>query len=79
MNDDYDTVNVEMKMKCDVWLEFEQLTVGGELKAQCNWCKKQLVRDSKVGITHLRSHIGSCQSRQVRKGLNQVTMKLSKD
>jgi hypothetical protein len=63
--EDDDTVIVGTKrmLKSDVWLEFEQVTVGGKLKAQCNWCKKQLVGDSKAGTTHLRSHLGSCQSR----------------
>jgi hypothetical protein len=78
--EDDDTVNVgtKRKMKSNVWLEFEQVTVGGKLKAQYNWCKKQLVGDSKAGTTHLRSHLGSCQSRQVRKGLKQATLKLLK-
>jgi hypothetical protein len=78
-DDDTVIVGTKRKLKSDVWLEFEQVTVGGKLKAQCNWCKKQLVGDSKAVTTHLRSHLGSCQSRQVRKGLKQATLKLSKD
>jgi hypothetical protein len=78
-DDDTAIVGTKRKLKSDVWLEFEQVTFGGKLKAQCNWCKKQLVGDSKASTTHLRSHLGSCQSRQVRKGLKQATLKLSKD
>jgi hypothetical protein len=39
VNDDAN-VNVGMKMmpKYDVWLEFEQISIGGKLKAQRNWC-----------------------------------------
>jgi hypothetical protein len=77
-DDDTVSVGTKRKMKSNVWLEFEQVTVGGKLKAQYNWCKKQLVGDSKAGTTHLRSHLGSCQSRQVRKGLKQATLKLLK-
>jgi hypothetical protein len=78
-DDDTVIVGMKRKLKSDVWLEFEQVTVDGKLKAQCNWCKKQLVGDSKAGTTHLRSHLGSYQSQQVRKGLKQATLKLSKD
>lgn len=62
-----------------MWLEFEQVTVGGKLKAECNWCKKLFVGDSRSGTTHLRSHLRTCQSRQCRKGLQQSTLKLGKD
>jgi hypothetical protein len=39
-DDDTVIVGTKRKLKSDVWLEFEQVTVGGKLKAQCNWCKK---------------------------------------
>ena len=65
------TVGSKRKLKSDVWLEFEQVTVGGKLKAKCNWCKKHFVGDSKSGTTHLCSHLKTCQSKQCQKGLKQ--------
>jgi hypothetical protein len=47
------TVGSKSKLKSDVWLEFEQVTVGGKLKAECNWCNKHFVGDSKSGTTHV--------------------------
>jgi hypothetical protein len=67
------------KLKSDVWLDFEQVTVNGRTRAECKWCKKTLAGDGRAGTTHLRNHIASCQSRQVRKGLKQSTLKLGKD
>jgi hypothetical protein len=37
------TVGSKRKLKSDVWLEFEQVTVGGKLKAEFNCCKKFLL------------------------------------
>jgi hypothetical protein len=81
VNDDDDNVQVgcKRKLKSDVWLEFEQVTVGGKMKAECTWCKKLLVGDSRAGTNHLRGHLRCCQSRQVRKGLKQTSLKLGKD
>jgi hypothetical protein len=77
-DDDNLQVGVKRKLKSDVWLEFKQVTVAGKLKAECNWCKKALVGDSRAGTNHLRGHLRTCQSRQVRKGLKQSTLKLGK-
>jgi hypothetical protein len=73
------TVGSKRKLKSDVWLEFEQVTVGGKLKAECNWCKKHFVGDSKSDTTHLRSHLKTCQSKQCQKGLKQSILKLGKN
>jgi hypothetical protein len=77
--DDNIIVGSKRKLKSDVWLEFEQVTVGGKLKAKCNWCKKHFVGDSKSGTTHLRSHLKTCQSKQCQKGLKQSILKLGKN
>jgi hypothetical protein len=77
--DDDVPVGGKRKLKSDVWLEFEPVDVAGKSKAECKWCKKLLVGGSRAGTTHLRSHLASCQSRQVRKGLKQATLKLAKD
>jgi hypothetical protein len=73
------TVGSKRKLKSDVWLEFEQVTVGGKLKAECNWCKKHFVGDSKSGTTHLCSHLKTCQAKQCQKGLKQSILKLGKN
>ncbi len=78
-DDDVPAVGTKRKLKSDVWLEFEQVTVAGNLKAKCNWCKKFLVGHSRAGTNHLRNHLRSCQSRQVRNGLKQTSLKLGKD
>lgn len=78
-DDDDNHVGVKRKLKSGVWLEFKQVTLAGKLKVECNWCKKLLVRDSRAGINHLRGHLKTCQSRHVRKGLKQSTLKLGKD
>jgi hypothetical protein len=67
------------KVKSDVWLEFDQVIVAGKQKAQCHWCKKNLVADGKAGTTHLRNHLKCCASRQVRKGLQQSTLKIGEN
>jgi hypothetical protein len=78
INDDEDNVQVgcKRKMKSDVWLEFEQVTIGSKMKVECTWCKKLLVRDRRAGTNHLCGHLRCYQSRQVRKGLKQTSLKL---
>jgi hypothetical protein len=70
------TVGSKRKLKSDVC---EQVTLGGKLKAECNWCKKHFVGDSKSGTTHLRSHLKTCQPKQCQKGLKQSILKLGKN
>jgi hypothetical protein len=60
-------------------LEFDQVIVVGRQKAKCHWCKKILIRGSKFGTNHLRCHLNICASCQVRKGLQQATLKLGKN
>jgi hypothetical protein len=54
-----------------MWQENRKLNVNG--------VHKLLVGGSRTDTTHLRSHLANCQSRQVRKGLKQATLKLVKD
>jgi hypothetical protein len=77
--DDDVPVGGKRKLKSDVWLEFEDVIVGGKKKAECKWCKKLLVSGSRSGTTHLRGHLKTCQSRKVRGGMKQISLKLSKD
>jgi hypothetical protein len=78
--DDNDNVVVggKRKRKSEAWLDFEEVVVGGKVKAECNWCKNLLVGSSRDGTNHLRNHIKSCPPRQARKGLKQATLKLGK-
>jgi hypothetical protein len=69
---DDQVVGCKRKHKSDVWLDFDEVTIGGKQKAQCRWCKKYLFADGKSGTTHLRGHLNICASRQVRKGLQQT-------
>jgi hypothetical protein len=79
ISEDDQVVGCKRKRKSDVWLDFDEVTIGGRQKAQCHWCKKYLVADGKSGTTHLRGHLNICASRQVRKALQQTTLKLGKN
>jgi hypothetical protein len=78
-DEDDEPVVKKRKLKSDIWLEFDQVKVAGRQKAQCHWCKKVLASDGKSGTNHLRGHLRNCASRQVRKGLQQSTLKLAKN
>jgi hypothetical protein len=78
-DDDDVPVAKKRKLKSDVWKEFDQVTVAGRQKAQCHWCKKCLVADGNAGTNHLHGHLKICASRQVRKGMQQSTLKLGKN
>jgi hypothetical protein len=78
-DEDDELIVKKRKLKSDVWLEFDQVKVAGRQKAQCHWCKKVLAGDGKSGTNHLRGHLRSCASHQVRKGLQQSTLKLAKN
>jgi hypothetical protein len=78
-DDDVPVAKRQRKLKSDVWLEFDQVTIVGRLKAKCHWCKKILVGGSNSGTNHLRGHLKICVSCQVRKGLQQATFKLGKN
>ncbi|KAL7147969.1 hypothetical protein ABFS83_06G146700 [Erythranthe nasuta] len=53
---DENAVIVKRRKTSDVWLHFDRVTVGGDPKAQCKYCKKCLVAKSTDGTTHLRDH-----------------------
>jgi hypothetical protein len=76
-----DTVVVghKRKHKSAVWSEFKEVTVNGQVKAECNWCHKKLATGSRSGTNHVRSHLEICESKQVRKGLKQSTLKLGQN
>ncbi|TVU23025.1 hypothetical protein EJB05_32754, partial [Eragrostis curvula] len=72
-------VGSKRKLTSDVWLEFNQVTVDGKLKAECIHCKRKLAGDGRSGTNHLRGHLKGCMYRQVRDGMKQATLKLGKD
>jgi hypothetical protein len=39
-DDDVLVVKRQRKLKSDIWLEFDQVTIAGRLKSKCHWCKK---------------------------------------
>jgi hypothetical protein len=59
-----------------VWNHFKLEKVEGKMKAQCNYCKKHLLGESKQGTNHLRTHLERCPSLKLRGDLRrQVMMK----
>uniref|UniRef100_A0A2N9GPW5 BED-type domain-containing protein n=1 Tax=Fagus sylvatica TaxID=28930 RepID=A0A2N9GPW5_FAGSY len=59
-----------------VWNHFKLKKVEGKMKAQCNYCKKHLLGESKQGTNHLRTHLERCPSLKLRGDLRrQVMMK----
>jgi hypothetical protein len=79
ISEDDQVVGCKRKCKSDVWLDFDEVTIGGRQKAQCRWCRKYPVADSKSGTTYLRGHLNICASHQVRKDPQQATLKLGKN
>uniref|UniRef100_A0A7N1A947 BED-type domain-containing protein n=1 Tax=Kalanchoe fedtschenkoi TaxID=63787 RepID=A0A7N1A947_KALFE len=50
------------KLISNVWDSFQQIEVDGNLRAVCNFCKKELCGNSKAnGTSSLRYHARSCQ------------------
>jgi hypothetical protein len=50
------------KRTSTVWNHFKLKNVEGKMKAQCNYCKKYLLGESKQGTNHLRTHLERCPS-----------------
>lgn len=71
-------VGSKRRLKSNVWNDFDKIGEGRTAKAKCKWCKKHLSAVGRNGTSHLRSHVGSCEARQVRNGLKQSTLKLAK-
>uniref|UniRef100_A0A2N9FGB2 BED-type domain-containing protein n=1 Tax=Fagus sylvatica TaxID=28930 RepID=A0A2N9FGB2_FAGSY len=57
-----------------VWNHFKLKTVEGKMKAQCNYCKKHLLGESKQGTNHLRTHLERCPSLKLRGDLRRQVM-----
>ncbi|CAN1302454.1 hypothetical protein LINPERPRIM_LOCUS25462 [Linum perenne] len=65
------------KLTSVVWGHFLKIrTIGGDIKAKCKYCQKELAGNSNNGTTHLKTHMGNCiQERfmiEVRKYLVQM-------
>jgi hypothetical protein len=54
------------KRTSTVWNHFKLKNVEGKMKAQCNYCKKYLLGESKQGTNHLRTHLERCPSLKFR-------------
>uniref|UniRef100_A0A2N9E8Y2 BED-type domain-containing protein n=1 Tax=Fagus sylvatica TaxID=28930 RepID=A0A2N9E8Y2_FAGSY len=57
-----------------VWNHFKLKTVEGKMKAQCNYCKKHLLGESKQGTNHLHTHLERCPSLKLRGDLRRQVM-----
>jgi hypothetical protein len=68
ISEDDQVVGCKRKRKSDVWLDFDEVTIGGRQKAQCRWCKKYLVADGKSGTTHLCGHLNICAANNFKVG-----------
>jgi hypothetical protein len=51
---------LKRKLRLDVWADFDQVKNDGAFKAKCKHCKKKLSNITKIGTSHLRSHLKSC-------------------
>lgn len=48
----------------EAWSHFKRKRVGDEIKAECNYCLKQLVGGPKSGTSHLKEHTKKCPKRK---------------
>ncbi|KAL4595873.1 hypothetical protein ACB092_12G124000 [Castanea dentata] len=56
----------ERKYKSIVWNHFKRKRVDEKDKAECNYCKKLLVRESNYGTKHLHDHVKICPRRKLQ-------------
>ena len=57
-------IQEEGKYKSIVWNHFKRKRVDEKDKAECNYCKKLLVRGSNYGTKHLHDHVKICPRRK---------------
>jgi hypothetical protein len=62
------------KRTSTVWNHFKLKNVEGKMKAQCNYCKKYLLGESKQGTNHLRTHLERCPTLKLRGDLRRQVM-----
>jgi hypothetical protein len=60
---------LKRKLRLDVWADFDQVKIDGAFKAKCKHCKKKLSNITKIGTSHLRSHLKSCIYNKKRGGI----------
>jgi len=70
------------KLRSVVWNDFKKVKVAGEVKAQCNYCHKQLGGKSRNGTRHLHDHLKICTLKRIKlhnqnKTLSQSALRLS--
>jgi hypothetical protein len=70
------------KLRSVVWNDFKKVKVAGEVKAQCNYCHKQLGGKSRNGTTHLYDHLKICTLKRIKlhnqnKTLSQSTLRIN--
>ncbi|XP_050278193.1 zinc finger BED domain-containing protein RICESLEEPER 2-like [Quercus robur] len=57
-------IQEEGKYKSIVWNQFKRKRVDEKDKAECNYCKKLLVKGSNYGTKHLHDHVKICPRRK---------------
>jgi hypothetical protein len=80
--DDQDLGTKRRKLRSAVWNDFKIVKVRGEVKAQCNYCHKQLGGNNKNGTKHLHDHLRICTLKKIKlhnqnKTLSQSALRLS--
>jgi hypothetical protein len=61
-----DVLGMKRKLTSVVWKEFKRVKVGGDVKAKCNYCHKQLGVSSNNGTKHLHDHLKICTLRRIK-------------
>jgi hypothetical protein len=54
------------KKTSNVWLEMKEVKVGGESKARCNYCHKDLTTGPRSGTKHLAAHLKVCTLKKLK-------------
>jgi hypothetical protein len=63
--EDQDLGTKRRKLRSAVWNDFKIVKVRGEVKAQCNYCHKQLGGNSRNGTKHLHDHLRICTLKKI--------------
>lgn len=59
------------RLKSEVWLHFDRLTIDGKVKAICKYCKREMQGASGSGTTHLKNHYVKKHSKKTQETIRQ--------
>jgi hypothetical protein len=60
---------MKRKLRLDVWVDFDQVKIDGAFKVKYKHCKKKLSDITKIGTSHLHSHLKSYIYNKKRGGI----------